>query len=132
MARGNLAEALRRVERNADAAGIDGMSTKELLYSLGAQTVVPTPLVSRGLRTLQPIARPAAFTTWDEAELTKTSMISARGRADARALGVAQRMAELEKPATPQAHRVAAHPEPSRDLGVALTASASKHDPRAQ
>jgi retron-type reverse transcriptase len=28
--RGNLAEALRRVERNAGAAGIDGMSTQEL------------------------------------------------------------------------------------------------------
>ena len=30
MSRGNLAEALRRVEQNAGAAGIDGMSTKEL------------------------------------------------------------------------------------------------------
>ena len=30
LSRGNLAEALRRVERNAGAAGIDGMSTKEL------------------------------------------------------------------------------------------------------
>jgi hypothetical protein len=30
MARENLAEALRRVEQNAGAAGIDGMSTKEL------------------------------------------------------------------------------------------------------
>jgi RNA-directed DNA polymerase len=30
LARGNLAEALRRVEQNAGAAGIDGMSTREL------------------------------------------------------------------------------------------------------
>jgi len=30
ISRGNLAEALRRVEQNAGAAGIDGMSTKEL------------------------------------------------------------------------------------------------------
>ena len=30
LARGNLAEALRRVERNAGAPGIDGMGTKEL------------------------------------------------------------------------------------------------------
>ena len=30
LSRGTLAEALRRVERNAGAAGIDGMSTKEL------------------------------------------------------------------------------------------------------
>src|SRR5207245_7212265 len=32
--RGNLAEALRRVEQNAGAAGIDGMSTKELRHWL--------------------------------------------------------------------------------------------------
>jgi hypothetical protein len=30
LARGNLAEALRRVEQNAGAPGIDGMSTQEL------------------------------------------------------------------------------------------------------
>ena len=30
MARGNLVDALRRVEQNAGAPGIDGMSTKEL------------------------------------------------------------------------------------------------------
>ena len=30
LARGNLVEALRRVEQNAGAAGPDGMSTKEL------------------------------------------------------------------------------------------------------
>ena len=30
LSRGNLAEALRRVEQNAGAPGIDGMSTKEL------------------------------------------------------------------------------------------------------
>jgi RNA-directed DNA polymerase len=30
LARGNLAEALRRVERNTGAAGVDGMSTEEL------------------------------------------------------------------------------------------------------
>jgi RNA-directed DNA polymerase len=30
LSRGNLAEALRRVEQNAGAAGIDGMSTEEL------------------------------------------------------------------------------------------------------
>ena len=29
LSRGNLAEALRRVEQNAGASGIDGMSTKE-------------------------------------------------------------------------------------------------------
>ncbi len=40
LARENLAEALRRVERNAGAAGIDGMSTK------GAAAVVGRPLAT--------------------------------------------------------------------------------------
>ncbi len=49
---------------------------------------VPTPLVSRGLRLLGAVAGPRAFATWDEAELMEVSMLSARGTADARALGV--------------------------------------------
>ena len=32
LSRGNLAEALRRVEQNAGAPGIDGMSTEELRH----------------------------------------------------------------------------------------------------
>jgi uncharacterized protein YbjT (DUF2867 family) len=52
---------------------------------------VPTPIVSRGLRALQRVAGQAAFATWDEAELMETSMVCARGTADAQALGVAPR-----------------------------------------
>ncbi len=49
---------------------------------------VPTPLVSRALHALERIAGANAFATWDEAELMETSMTSARGAADAEALGV--------------------------------------------
>jgi NADH dehydrogenase len=50
---------------------------------------VPTPLVSRGLRMLQATSAGALLPTWDEAELTEVSMVSARGCADAKRLGVA-------------------------------------------
>lgn len=54
---------------------------------------VPTPIVSRALRTLERIAGAHAFATWDEAELMETSMTSPRGAADAEGLGVTpQRM----------------------------------------
>jgi len=57
---------------------------------------VPTPVVSRGLRTLERVAGAGAFATWDEAELMETSMVSARGAADAEALGVSpQRLAAV-------------------------------------
>jgi uncharacterized protein YbjT (DUF2867 family) len=49
---------------------------------------VPTPVVSRGLRLLEILARSRAFATWDEAELMEVSMVSPRGTADAVGLGV--------------------------------------------
>jgi NADH dehydrogenase len=49
---------------------------------------VPTPVVSRGLRLLESIWGERAFATWDEAELMEVPMITARGVADAEALGV--------------------------------------------
>ena len=49
---------------------------------------VPTPIVSRSLRLLERASGPRAFATWDEAELMEVPMISARGVADAQALGV--------------------------------------------
>jgi NADH dehydrogenase len=49
---------------------------------------VPTPLVSRGLRMLQAIGAGSLLLTWDEAELTEISMVSARGSADTEHLGV--------------------------------------------
>jgi uncharacterized protein YbjT (DUF2867 family) len=57
---------------------------------------VPTPIVSRALRLLERAGGPRAFATWDEAELMETAMTSARGAADAEALGVSpQRMAAV-------------------------------------
>jgi NADH dehydrogenase len=49
---------------------------------------VPLPAVRAGLRALEWAAGPAAFATWDEAELMEVPMVSARGSADVRALGV--------------------------------------------
>ena len=57
---------------------------------------VPTPIVSRGLHLAERALGPRTFATWDEAELMETSMTSARGAADAEALGVSpQRMAAV-------------------------------------
>jgi uncharacterized protein YbjT (DUF2867 family) len=57
---------------------------------------VPTPVVSRALRLLERVAGARAFATWDEAELMETAMTSARGAADAEALGVRpQRLAAV-------------------------------------
>ncbi|MCL2769193.1 MAG: NAD(P)H-binding protein [Solirubrobacterales bacterium] len=49
---------------------------------------VPTPLVSRALRVLEQAQGERAFASWDEAELLEVPMVSSRGTADARALGV--------------------------------------------
>ena len=57
---------------------------------------VPTPIVSRALRLLERMGGARVFATWDEAELMETTMTSARGAADAEALGVRpQRMAAV-------------------------------------
>lgn len=49
---------------------------------------VPTPFVSRGLRVVEALMKSRAPAVWDEAELMEVSMLSARGTADAEALGV--------------------------------------------
>jgi uncharacterized protein YbjT (DUF2867 family) len=86
-----------------ELAGPDTLSHNDIvravLRSLGRRRPllnVPTPIVSRGLRLLERVMGPAAFATWDEAELMEVAMTSARGAADAQALGVApQRMAAV-------------------------------------
>ncbi|MBV8734385.1 MAG: NAD(P)H-binding protein [Solirubrobacterales bacterium] len=50
---------------------------------------VPNSVVRRVLRAVELLMGPAAFATWDEAELLQVSMISPRGSADAQRLGVA-------------------------------------------
>jgi NADH dehydrogenase len=49
---------------------------------------VPTRLVRRSLKAVELLLGPAAFATWDEAELLEIPMISRHGTADAERLGV--------------------------------------------
>jgi NADH dehydrogenase len=57
---------------------------------------VPIWPTRRILRTVELLGGPTAFATWDEAELLEIPLVTARGTADARALGVAPRsMAEV-------------------------------------
>ncbi len=52
---------------------------------------IPTPMMRRFLRLVELLMGPAAFATWDEAELLEVAMVSARGCADVRRLGVTPR-----------------------------------------
>jgi NADH dehydrogenase len=52
---------------------------------------VPVPMVRRTLRLVELLMGPAAFATWDEAELLEVSMTSRQGTADAERLGVVPR-----------------------------------------
>ena len=49
---------------------------------------VPTPVVSRGLKTLEALMKTRAPAVWDEAELMEVSLVTPRGTADAETLGV--------------------------------------------
>jgi uncharacterized protein YbjT (DUF2867 family) len=49
---------------------------------------VPLPVMRRGLDTLELLAGPAAFATWDEVELLELPTTSRHGTADAETLGV--------------------------------------------
>ena len=59
LARENLAEALRRVEQNAGAAGIDGMSTKELRAWLHDHWPQVRSMLDAGTYRPQPVRRVA-------------------------------------------------------------------------
>jgi uncharacterized protein YbjT (DUF2867 family) len=52
---------------------------------------LPLPVVRASLRTLRLLAGPKVFATWEEAELMEEPMTTARGTADAEALGVRPR-----------------------------------------
>lgn len=65
-----------------------------VLRSLGRRRLllgVPTVLMHRTLTLVELLMGPAAFATWDEAELLEVSMTSARGSADVERLGVTPR-----------------------------------------
>ena len=86
-----------------ELAGPEALTHNEIVHTvlraLGRRRAlvhVPTPIVSRALRLLERFTGARAFATWDEAELMEVSMTSARGAADAHALGVRpQRMAAV-------------------------------------
>jgi uncharacterized protein YbjT (DUF2867 family) len=62
---------------------------------------VPMWLTRRILDTVELLGGPTAFATWDEAELLEVPLVSARGTADAQALGVTpRRMADVLGAAT--------------------------------
>jgi NADH dehydrogenase len=52
---------------------------------------IPKPLMRRALRAVELLMGPAAFATWDEAELLEVPMTSMRGSADVERLGVSPR-----------------------------------------
>lgn len=61
------------------------------LASLGRHRPVvriPERVIRRGLQAVETLTGPAAFATWDEAELLEVPMISRHGTADAERLGV--------------------------------------------
>lgn len=84
---------------------------------------LPLWLTRRLLKTVELLGGPTAFATWDEAELLEIPLISARGVADAQALGVSPRpMDEVLGSAAPTAAPApagrpgpAADPRPPRD-----------------
>jgi NADH dehydrogenase len=55
---------------------------------------VPLPLVRASLRGVELLSGPAAFATWEEAELMEVPMTTERGTEDARSLGVEPRAME--------------------------------------
>jgi uncharacterized protein YbjT (DUF2867 family) len=90
---GALAEGVR-----FELAGPETLTYRALvetvLCSLGRRRPllgIPTPLTRLALRAVELLMGPAAFATWDEAELLEVSMTSARGSADAERLGVSPR-----------------------------------------
>jgi NADH dehydrogenase len=78
-----------------ELAGPDTLTYDEIvalvLRSLGRRRPlvhVPLPLVRASLRALEALFGPAAFATWEEAELMEIPMTTPRGTADAERLGV--------------------------------------------
>jgi uncharacterized protein YbjT (DUF2867 family) len=98
-----LMEGGRDGQRRYELAGPDTLTyddivrlTLEASERLRPLIHVPLGVVRRGLRTVERLAGPAAFATWEEAQLLEESMTFSRGPEDARRLGVEpKRMAEV-------------------------------------
>ncbi len=81
--------------RSFDLAGPESLSYDDMvrlaLVALGRERPLlhlPRPVVRRSLRVLELLTGPAAFATWEEAELLEEPMVTLRGSADAESLGV--------------------------------------------
>ncbi len=84
-----------RLRRRFELAGPESLTYEEIVRAvvrpLGRRRPLlhlPLPVVHAALWALERVAGPAAFATWEEAELLEQPMTSARGTADAEALGV--------------------------------------------
>lgn len=82
-------------QRRYELAGPEALSydgiVKTALRAFGRRRRllhVPLPVVRAGLKVAGAFAGPAAFATWDEAELMELSMTTPNGTADAESLGV--------------------------------------------
>jgi NADH dehydrogenase len=91
---GGIAEA-RADGARYELAGPETLTYQEIveiaLRSLGRRrpiVKIPEPAMRRGLRAVETLTGPAAFATWDEAELLEVPMVSRLGTADAERLGV--------------------------------------------
>ncbi len=77
-----------------ELAGPQTLSYEDIMHAvLGPRSLVhvPLPVVRVALRAVERVFGPAAFATWEEAELMEEPMTTARGTADAEALGVSPR-----------------------------------------
>ena len=74
-----------------ELAGPQTLSYNDFVHAaLGPRPLVhvPLPVVRAALRAVERVSGPAAFATWEEAELMEEPMTTARGTADAERLGV--------------------------------------------
>jgi NADH dehydrogenase len=78
-----------------ELAGPETLTYQEIvevtLRSLGRRrpiVKIPGSAMRRGLRAVETLTGPAAFATWDEAQLLEVPMVSSHGTADAERLGV--------------------------------------------
>ncbi len=74
-----------------ELAGPQTLSYDDIMRTaLGPRPLVhvPLPVVRAALRAVERVSGPAAFATWEEAELMEEPMTTARGTADAEAFGV--------------------------------------------
>lgn len=98
-----LADGARDGQRRYELAGPDTLTYDDIvrltLETSGRRRPLihlPLGVVRRGLRTVERLAGPAAFATWEEAQLLEEAMTSSRGPEDARRLGVEpKRMIEV-------------------------------------